>query len=40
VDQGNITSVGFKTKAEADDSKVKMIFEYKRRGFEVIEINW
>ncbi|NOU47949.1 MAG: VCBS repeat-containing protein [Bacteroidales bacterium] len=40
VDQGNITSVGFKTKTEADESRTKMIFEYKRRGFEVIEINW
>ena len=40
VDQGNITSVGFGTKAEAEQSRTKMIFEYKRRGFEVIEINW
>lgn len=40
VDQGNITSNGFKTKAEADQSRDKMIFEYKRRGFKLIEINW
>jgi len=40
VDQGNITSVGFETKAEADKSRTKMIFEYKRRGFEIIEMNW
>lgn len=40
IDQGNITSVGFATKKEAEESRTKMIFEYKRRGFELIEINW
>jgi hypothetical protein len=40
IDQGNITSAGFHTKQEADQSRAKMIDEYTRRGFKLIEINW
>ncbi len=40
IDQGNITSVGFYTLKEAEESKKKMIYEYTRRDFRFVDINW
>lgn len=40
IDQGNIVTNGFTSIAEAERSRERIIFEYNRRGFEVIEINW
>lgn len=40
IDQGNIVTNGFASLSEAERSRDRIIHEYQRRGFRVIEINW
>ncbi|MCK9450851.1 MAG: VCBS repeat-containing protein [Bacteroidales bacterium] len=40
IDQGNIITNGFATKAAADQSRATVIEAYKAKNFEIIEINW
>ncbi len=40
IDQGNIVTNGFASLSEAERSRERIIHEYQRRGFRVVEINW
>lgn len=40
IDQGNIITNGFATKALAEQSRATVIEAYKAKNFEIIEINW
>ena len=40
IDQGNIITNGFATKALAEQSRATVIEAYKAKKFEIIEINW
>jgi len=40
IDQGNIITNGFATKAEAESSRATVIEAYQAKNFQVIEINW
>jgi len=40
IDQGNIVQNGFAIKSEADQSRARVISEYRSRGFKLIEVNW
>jgi hypothetical protein len=40
IDQGNIITNGFATKAAAEESRATVIEAYKAKNFEIIEINW
>jgi len=40
IDQGNIITNGFATKALAEQSRTTVIEAYKAKNFEIIEINW
>lgn len=40
IDQGNIITNGFATKALAEQSRATVIEAYKAKNFEIIELNW